>query len=305
MLNKHNYVPWSSRILRYAKNKPNEKLTYNSIMNDPYVRRMIFKPGDPDRKVPVAETFREQTDEELTEKKMLGIRMGIMQYRISGIRLFRMQFRIRIGNDSVVATRVEVNANGNNGTRDNTSGTGGNYSGQQMVVKCFNCQGECHMARQCPKPKRKKDATWFREKFLLVEAQGNGKVLNEEELEFLVDPGIAEGLVTQSVITHNATYQADDLDAYDSDCDEISTAKAVLIANLSSYRSDVLSEVPISENTNNDMLNQSVQEMPYSEPSHLVEHPENEIHSDSNIILYSQYLIETQNAAVQDTNSSA
>ncbi|GJS03869.1 hypothetical protein Tco_0320377 [Tanacetum coccineum] len=45
--------------------------------------------------------------------------------------------------------------------------------------------------------------------------------------------------------------------------------------------------------------------MPYSEPSHFVEHPENEIHSDSNIIPYSQYLIESQNAAVQDTNSSA
>ncbi|GJY90676.1 hypothetical protein Tco_0505872 [Tanacetum coccineum] len=161
------------------------------------------------------------------------------------------------------------------------------------------------MARQCPKPKRKRDATWFREKVLLVEAQGNGKVLNEEELEFLADPGIAEGPVTQSVITHNAAYQADDLDAYDSDCDEISTAKAVLMANLSSYGSDVLFEVPHSENTHNDMLNQSVQEMSYSEQTHLVNYPENEITSDSNIIPYSQYLLETQNAAVQDTNSSA
>ncbi|GJW92128.1 hypothetical protein Tco_0169681, partial [Tanacetum coccineum] len=98
------------------------------------------------------------------------------------------------------------------------------------------------MARQCPKPKRKRDATWFRDKVLLVEAQGNGKVLNEEELEFLADPGIAEGPVTQTVITHNAAYQADDLDVYNSDCDDFSTAKAVLIANLSSYGSDVLSE---------------------------------------------------------------
>ncbi|GJZ54940.1 hypothetical protein Tco_0610133 [Tanacetum coccineum] len=134
-------------------------------------------------------------------------------------------------------------------TRANTSGTVGNYSGQQRVVKCFNCQGE--------------------------------------ELEFLADPGIAEGPVTQSVITHNATYQADDLDAYDSDCDAISTAKAVLMTNLSSYGSDVLFEVPHSENTHNDMLNQSVQEMPYSEQTHLVNYPENEI------------------TTVQDTNSSA
>ncbi|GJW84847.1 hypothetical protein Tco_0157992 [Tanacetum coccineum] len=161
------------------------------------------------------------------------------------------------------------------------------------------------MARQCSKPKRKRDATWFRDKVLLVEAQGSGKVLNEEELAFLVDPGVAEGLVTQTVITHNAAYQEDDLDAYDSDCDDFSIAKAVLVANLSSYGSDVLSEVPHSENTHNDMLNQSVQEMLYSEQTLLVNYPENEITSDNNIIPYSQYMLETQNAAVQDTNSSA
>nr|GEX59776.1 retrovirus-related Pol polyprotein from transposon TNT 1-94 [Tanacetum cinerariifolium] len=43
--------------------------------------------------------------------------------------------------------------------------------------------------------------------------------------------------------SYAAAYQEDDLDAYDSDCDEISTTKAVLIANLSSYGSDVLSEL--------------------------------------------------------------
>ncbi|GJZ53863.1 hypothetical protein Tco_0608748, partial [Tanacetum coccineum] len=45
---------------------------------------------------------------------------------------------------------------------------------------------------QCSKPKRKRVAMWFKEKVLLVEAQGNGRVLNEEELEFFADPGIAE-----------------------------------------------------------------------------------------------------------------
>nr|GEZ07974.1 hypothetical protein [Tanacetum cinerariifolium] len=49
MLNKDNYVPWSSFLLRYTKSKPNEKLIYNSIMHGPYVRRMIPEPGDPDR----------------------------------------------------------------------------------------------------------------------------------------------------------------------------------------------------------------------------------------------------------------
>ncbi|GJR25231.1 ribonuclease H-like domain-containing protein [Tanacetum coccineum] len=123
-------------------------------------------------------------------------------------------------------------AAGTYGTRANISGTRENNSGQQRVVKCFNCQREGHMARQCPKLKRKRDATWFRDKFLLVEAQGFAKVLNEEELTFLVDLGVAE---------------------------------------------DVLSEVPHSKNTDNDMINQSVQEMLYSEQTHLVNYPDNEI----------------------------
>ncbi|GJX57726.1 hypothetical protein Tco_0287623 [Tanacetum coccineum] len=70
MLNKDNYVPWSSRLLRYAKSKPNGKLIYNSIINGPYVKRMIPEPGDPDREVLVAETFHEQTDDELTKKEV-------------------------------------------------------------------------------------------------------------------------------------------------------------------------------------------------------------------------------------------
>nr|GEZ18442.1 hypothetical protein [Tanacetum cinerariifolium] len=82
-------------------------------------------------------------------------------------------------------------------------------------------------------------------------------------------------------------------------------AKAVLMANLSSYISDVLSEVPHSKNTHTDMLNQSVQEILYSEQTHLVNYPKNEITSDSNIIPYSQCQLETQNAVVLDINSFA
>nr|GFB87637.1 hypothetical protein [Tanacetum cinerariifolium] len=44
MLNKENYVPWSSRLLRYAKSRPNGMLIHNSILNGPYVRKMIPEP---------------------------------------------------------------------------------------------------------------------------------------------------------------------------------------------------------------------------------------------------------------------
>ncbi|GKA02675.1 hypothetical protein Tco_0675456, partial [Tanacetum coccineum] len=62
------------------------------------------------------------------------------------------------------------------------------------------------------------------------------------ELAFLADPGIIEGQATQIVITHNAAYQADNLDAYDSDCDELNTAKVALMVNLSHYGLDALAE---------------------------------------------------------------
>nr|GFA56016.1 hypothetical protein [Tanacetum cinerariifolium] len=101
------------------------------------------------------------------------------------------------------------------------------------------------------KAKRKRDEAWFKDKVLLVQAQANGKVLHEEVLEFLADPKIAETQSTQYVITNNTAYQADDLGAYDFDCDEINSAKIALMANLSHYGSDNLVEVRILNEQNN------------------------------------------------------
>ncbi|GJZ48401.1 hypothetical protein Tco_0602233, partial [Tanacetum coccineum] len=143
------------------------------------------------------------------------------------------------------------------------------------------------------------------DKVLLVQAQASSQILHEEELAFLADPGIPEGQATQTVITHNAAYQADDLDAYDSDCDELNTAKVALMANLSHYGLDALTEVHNHDNMINNMINQVVQVMPSSEQSNVVNHSETEITSDSNIIPYSQYVIESQQAAIQNSNSSA
>ncbi|GJZ69598.1 hypothetical protein Tco_0633148 [Tanacetum coccineum] len=93
-------------------------------------------------------------------------------------------------------------------------------------------------------------------------------------------------------------FQTEDLDSYDSDCDDISSAKAVLMANISSCYSDVLSEVPYFDTYLNDMINQDVQDMSYSEQTHIMDFLVNEITSDSNIILYSQYLQESQDAGI-------
>nr|GEX63282.1 hypothetical protein [Tanacetum cinerariifolium] len=73
MLNKENYVPWSSRLLRYAKSRPNGKLIHNSILNGPYVKKMIPEPGDANRDITVTKTFHLQTDDELSDKELKQI----------------------------------------------------------------------------------------------------------------------------------------------------------------------------------------------------------------------------------------
>nr|GEV16315.1 hypothetical protein [Tanacetum cinerariifolium] len=112
------------------------------------------------------------------------------------------------------------------------------------------------MSKQCTKPKRKRDYSWFKDKVLLVKGQANGQILHEDELVFLADSGITEGQAIHTVIPHNAAYQADDLDAYGSDYDELNTTKVALMANLSHYGSDALAEVHNPDNMDNIMINQ-------------------------------------------------
>ncbi|GJS59870.1 hypothetical protein Tco_0654654 [Tanacetum coccineum] len=126
----------------------------------------------------------------------------------------------------------------------------------------------------------------------LAAAQASSQILHEEELAFLADPGIPEGQATQTVITYNAAYQADDLDAYDSDCDELNTAKVALMANLSHYGSDALSRAHNHDNVNNNMINQVVQAIPSSEQSNVVNHSETEI--TNALILFVNEQLKTQ-----------
>nr|GEZ01174.1 hypothetical protein [Tanacetum cinerariifolium] len=87
----------------------------------------------------------------------------------------------------------------------------GNYvAGQAKVGTCYHCLGEGYMAK-------------------IVH------LAKEAETFYVVQREV-------DTIPHNSAFQTKDLDAYESDCDDISWAKADLMANPSCCDSDVLSE---------------------------------------------------------------
>ncbi|GJQ99325.1 retrovirus-related pol polyprotein from transposon TNT 1-94 [Tanacetum coccineum] len=149
-------------------------------------------------------------------------------------------------------------------------------------------------------------SAWFKEKAMLAEALKSCIILDEEQMALLADNGdiVTTGQESQEIPTPTI-FQTNHLDAFDSNCDEASSVSAVLMAKLSSYDLDVLLEVPTHDTyLDNQVIDQSVQEMHYSEQPFFNNDTDIDITSDSNIVSYEQYLKETENAVIQDTFSS-
>ncbi|GKB48927.1 hypothetical protein Tco_0899680 [Tanacetum coccineum] len=60
--------------------------------------------------------------------------------------------------------------------------------------------------QQCTQPKMPRSFAWFKEKLMLSEAEEAGQILDEEQLAFIADPGIAEVQVAQQTIPQNSAF---------------------------------------------------------------------------------------------------
>ncbi|GJT80587.1 retrovirus-related pol polyprotein from transposon TNT 1-94 [Tanacetum coccineum] len=232
MLEKHLYDSWKSRMELYMMNRPHGRMILASVEKGPLVWPSITEDGVTRLKEYVELTPAEAIQADCDIKAINIILQGLPTeiYALMPMEQFLVNTKFlnssnewcKFVNDvKLVKTCILTNGRQTTyaaGTNEKkyTPGASGSNTGKQRTIICYNCKGE---------------------------AQASGQALTEEEIAFLADPGLPDTQTSQTVITHNAAYQADDLDAYDYDCDELNSTKIALMVNLSRNGSDALTKV--------------------------------------------------------------
>ncbi|GJS13905.1 hypothetical protein Tco_0408377 [Tanacetum coccineum] len=214
MLNKDNYVPWSSLLLLYAKIKPNKKLIVTSILYGLYVRRMIIEPGDPNRTPLVVESTHKQTDDELTKKEskqmeaddqaIQTILMGLPKdiyaavdnYNTSQEIWLRVQQMMK-GSDIGAHEKKEIRLGTMQGKLQGIKTVQnlgiqnvGNPNGIIVVPGIANKNtnqngGVGHYARKCTVRPRRRDTAYLQTQLLIAQKEEAGIQLQAEEFDLM------------------------------------------------------------------------------------------------------------------------
>ncbi|GKE58584.1 hypothetical protein Tco_1497769, partial [Tanacetum coccineum] len=151
----------------------------------------------------------------------------------------------------------------------------------------------------------------------------NGVALDEEQLLFIVggqdndvDEDVDEQPVQDLALNVDNVFQVEDCDAFDSDVDEAPTAQTMFMANLSSaypvydeaspsYDSDILSEIHDHDHYHDVVCeHHEVHEMHDDVQPNYVVDSHVDYTSDSNMILYDQYVKDNAVPVVQSNVSS-
>nr|GEY05804.1 hypothetical protein [Tanacetum cinerariifolium] len=164
--------------------------------------------------------------------------------------------------------------------------------GQARPVKCYNCNGTGHIARNYTQPKRPQNSEYYKDKMLLMHAQENGVALDAKQLLFLA--GGQDNAFDDDAPTTQTMFMAN-----------LSYADPVINEARPSYDSDILSEVPDHKHYQyaacahheGHVTHDSVQ-LDHFVNSHA------DYTSDSNMILYDHYVKDNEVLVVHSDASS-
>ncbi|GJV78150.1 retrovirus-related pol polyprotein from transposon TNT 1-94 [Tanacetum coccineum] len=218
MLDKTMYNSWKSHMFLYIKGKKDSRTMLESIENEYYLRfaqliNDMHTIGMTMQQVQVNTKFLNSLQPEWS-KFVTDVKLAKNMYNTNFDQWYAYLSQheehanearmMRERYPDPLALSQSFAGTGNKGNA--TSSRGNNVASQARVVKCYNCQGEGHMARQCTQPKRSRNSAWFKEKMLLVQAQESSQELDKEQLAFLEDHGVADGQATQTTISQNAAF---------------------------------------------------------------------------------------------------
>nr|GEY02748.1 retrovirus-related Pol polyprotein from transposon TNT 1-94 [Tanacetum cinerariifolium] len=217
MLEKDMYDSWKSRMELYMLNRQHGWMILESVESDPLLWPTVEENGVTRLKkyseLSITEAIQADCDVKATNIILQGLPPKVYALVSTDKVAKELWERIQMLMQGTSLTKQERECKLYD-EFDKFTYRKGESLWKQRVIVCYNCKGEGHMSKQCTKPKRKRDEAWFKDKTSS----------------------------THYVITNNVAYQADDLDAYDSDCDELNSAKIALMVNLSHYGSDNLAE---------------------------------------------------------------
>nr|GEY45782.1 hypothetical protein [Tanacetum cinerariifolium] len=220
ILNKENYVSWSSRLLR----------------------RMIPEPGDANREVTATETFHVQSENFIKPKEQADCTTGpyagqnagnpagynnvignqVIQNDVQNPRVqnFGDQNGLigvqgngnqnQIGNGNLVAARAEGNATRQNGNQ----------------IRCYNYRGVGHYARNYTVRPKRRDAAYLQTQLLIAQKEEAGIQLQAEEYDLMAvaaDLDEIEEVNANCILMANlqqastSSTQTDSTPVYDSD----------------------------------------------------------------------------------------
>ncbi|GKA70589.1 hypothetical protein Tco_0776728 [Tanacetum coccineum] len=203
MLEKSMYDSWKSRIQQFIKGKKHGRMMLDSIDNGPLVYPTIKEDGQTRLKkyleLTEAQQLQDDCDVQATNIILHGLPPDVyalqVQVNTKFLNALPPEWSKFVTDVKLAKSLYTTNYDQFNGI---LSAVESRFPPSNNQLRIFS-----NLINQCTQPKRPRNATWFKEKLILAEAQEDVQILDEEQHAFLADPRIDEALVNANALNRS------------------------------------------------------------------------------------------------------